>query len=120
MNLDKTLPTHVLTLTPGLPIRVLDQILTATEQSLTEAGATRVWALRSTSGTVVMADFPVESGQPGEHITPRDSVEIAGLERKTLRHRAHFLRTSRAARGARSRLVSHRRATKLGIVDSRP
>ena len=56
-----------------------------------------------------MADFHLESGQPGEHITPRESVEIAGLERKTLRHRAHFLRTSRAARGAQGRLVSHRR-----------
>ena len=118
MNLDKTLPTQVLTLSPGLPIRVLDQILTVTEQSLTEAGATRVWALRSTSGTVVMADLPVESGQAGEHVAPRVSVEIAGLERKTLRHRAHFLRTSRAARGARSRLVSHRRAARLGILDS--
>ena len=118
MNLDKTLPTCVLTLTPGLPIRVLDQILTATEQSLTEAGATRVWALRSTSGTVVMADLPAEPGQPGEHGSPRVSVEIAGLERKTLRHRAHFLRTSRAARGARSRLALHRRAARLGILDS--
>ena len=43
---------HVLTLAPGLPIRVLDQILTVTEQSLTQAGATRIWAERSTSGTV--------------------------------------------------------------------
>lgn len=120
MTLDTTPPTRVLTLTPGLPIRVLDQILTATEQSLTEAGATRVWALRSTSGTVVMADLPGDGSQSGEHVTPRESVEIDGLERKTLRHRAHLLRTSRAARGARSRLVSHRRATKLGILDSRP
>ena len=120
MTLDTTLPTHVLTLTPGLPIRVLDQILTATEQSLTEAGATRVWALRSTSGTVVMADLPKESGQPGEDGSPRVSVEIAGLERMTLRHRAHLLRSRRAARGARSRLVSHRRAAKLGILDSQP
>ena len=120
MTLDTTLPTHVLTLTPGLPIRVLDQILTATEQSLTEAGATRVWALRSTSGTVVMADLPKESGQPGEDGSARVSVEIAGLERMTLRHRAHLLRSRRAARGARSRLLSHRRAAKLGILDSQP
>ena len=116
MNHDKTLPTQVLTLTPGLPIRVLDQILTATEQSLIEGGATRVWALRSTSGVVVMADLPAETSQHGEHITPRESVEIAGLERKTLRHRAHFLRTRRT-RGARSRLVSHRRAARLGVLD---
>lgn len=117
MTLDTTLPTRVLTLTPGLPIRVLDQILTATEQSLTEAGATRVWALRSTSGTVVMADLPAEPGQHGEDGSPRMSVEIAGLERKTLRHRAHLLRSRRAARAARSQLVSHTRPTRLGILD---
>jgi hypothetical protein len=60
LNSHETQPTHVLTLTlgPGLPIRVLDQILTATEESLTEAGATRVWAERSPSGMVVMADLP--------------------------------------------------------------
>lgn len=58
MNSPETQPMHVLTLAPGLPIRVLDQILTVTEQSLTQAGATRIWAERSTSGTVVMAERP--------------------------------------------------------------
>jgi hypothetical protein len=120
LNLDKTLPTRVLTLTPGLPLRVLDQILTATEQSLTEAGATRVWALRSTSGTVVMADLPADSGHHGEHTSPRVGVENAALEPKTLRHRAHLLRSRRAARGTRSRLESPRRSAELGVLDSRP
>lgn len=55
-------PTHVLTLNPALPIDVMDRILTATEESLTLAGATRVWAHRSPSGTVVLADLPAVAG----------------------------------------------------------
>jgi hypothetical protein len=58
LNSDETRSTHVLILAPDLPIQVMDQILTATEQSLMEAGATRVWAQRSTAGTVVKADLP--------------------------------------------------------------
>lgn len=63
MNSDETRTTHVLILAPDLPIQVLDRILTATEQSLIEAGATRVWAQRSTAGTVVKADLPVAAGE---------------------------------------------------------
>jgi len=58
LNSDETRSTHVLILAPDLPIQVLDQILTATEQSLVQAGATRVWAERSPLGTVVKADLP--------------------------------------------------------------
>ena len=58
MNSDETHPTHVLTLNAGLPIEVMDRILTATEQSLNEAAATQVWAEKSTSGIVVMARLP--------------------------------------------------------------
>lgn len=58
---------HVLTLAlgPDLPIRVLDEILTATEESLTRAGATRVWAERAPDGMVVLADLPVGAGEQG-------------------------------------------------------
>jgi len=65
LTCDETRQTHVLTLSSRLPIQVLDQILTAAEESLTEAGATRVWAERSTSGVVVLADLPAASGQQG-------------------------------------------------------
>lgn len=67
MTSDETRPTHVLTLalSSDLPIRVLDDILTATEESLTQAGATRVWAERSPSGMVVLADLSASAGEQG-------------------------------------------------------
>ena len=79
MTTDETRPTHVLTLSlgPGLPIRVLDQILTATEEGLTEAGATRVWAERSPAGMVVMADLPAGADEQGsDWSTPVRGAEV--------------------------------------------
>ena len=61
MQSNQIQPTHVLTLGPYLPVRVLDQILTATEHALTQAGVTRVWAERSAWGTVVMAELPADA-----------------------------------------------------------
>lgn len=64
MTPDETQPTHVLTLNPGLPIGVMDRILTTAEQSLTEAAATRIWAERGGFGIVVMADLPGARVEP--------------------------------------------------------
>lgn len=66
MQYDQIQPTHVFTLGLGLPVRVLDEILTATEHTLTQAGATRIWAERSAWGTVVMAELPKDANRQGE------------------------------------------------------
>lgn len=67
MQSDQIQQTHVFTLGLGLPVRVLDQILTATEHTLTQAGATRIWAERSAWGTVVMAEIPAETNSQSRH-----------------------------------------------------
>jgi anti-anti-sigma factor len=68
-------PTHVLSLNSGLAVGVLDRILTATEQSLDEAGATRVWAER-----------PGQGARPGEHISPgpADARVAEGPQRRSM------------------------------------
>ena len=72
---DQTQPTHVLTLGLGLPLRVLDHILTATEHTLTQAGATRIWVERSAWGTVVMADLPAGARRQREDTIATDGAE---------------------------------------------
>jgi hypothetical protein len=49
---------HVLTVTPTLPHRVLDLVMTALEGALHEAGATRVWVSDELPHLAVMADLP--------------------------------------------------------------
>lgn len=56
---------HVLTVTPGLPAWLLDHLLTTLEQTLCEAGATRVWISPDHPELSVMADLSpdvLESG----------------------------------------------------------
>ena len=65
MNSDENPPTHVFSLDPGLAVGVLDGILTATEQSLHQAAATRAWAEKSRSGIVVMAGLFCGAHAPG-------------------------------------------------------
>jgi hypothetical protein len=80
MHADQVQPTHVFTLGLGLPVRMLDQILTATEHTLTQAGATRIWAEPSAWGTVVMAELPADANRPSE-----DRNAHGGAERLLLR-----------------------------------
>jgi hypothetical protein len=49
---------RVLTLTDGLPVPVIDAILTTVEEALREAGAEHVWIDRSTTGLSVLATLP--------------------------------------------------------------
>lgn len=81
MQPDQIQSTHVFTLGPGLPVRVLDQILTATERTLTQAGATRIWAERSAWGTVVMAEFPADANRQSEDRNANGIAEGLLLER---------------------------------------
>ena len=81
MNSDVNPPTHVFSLNPGLAVGVLDRILTATEQSLDEAGATRVWAERSRSGIVVMAGLFCPTRAPGGRMSsPRNPGRAAAKD----------------------------------------
>jgi hypothetical protein len=75
---NETKPTHVLALALSLPMRVLDQILTGTEQSLTQAGATRVCAQWSTSGAVGLTSVSAEC-QPD--FTAVNAAEMSWLYR---------------------------------------
>jgi anti-anti-sigma factor len=78
VNSDVNPPTHVFSLNPGLAVGVLDRILTATEQSLDEAAATRVWAERSRSGIVVMAGLFCPTRAPGGRMSsPRSPGRAA-------------------------------------------
>lgn len=73
MTPDQNPPTHVFSLNPGLALGVLDRILTATEQSLDEAAATRAWAERSRSGIEVMAGLFCPARAPeGRMSSPPD------------------------------------------------
>jgi hypothetical protein len=75
MTTDQIQPTHVLTLGLGLPVRMLDQILTATEHTLTQEGATRIWAERSAWGTVVMAELPADANRRSEARNANDRAD---------------------------------------------
>jgi hypothetical protein len=55
---------HVLTVPSTLPHRVLDQVLTAVESALLEAGATHVWVSAERPDLAVMADLPGEAVPP--------------------------------------------------------
>jgi hypothetical protein len=50
---------HVLTVSPSLPARVLDEILTSTETTLLEHGADHVWIDTAQPPLAVVAAFPV-------------------------------------------------------------
>jgi hypothetical protein len=73
---------HVLTVNAGLPVRLLEALLTRTEAVLEEQGATRIWVDPARPGTTVLAEFPepVEPPQPEPDRAPeqRDVVGIAG------------------------------------------
>ena len=81
MQSDQIQQTHVFTLGLGLPVRVLDQILTATEHTLTQAGATRIWAERSAWGTVVMAELPADANRQSGDRNANGGTERLLLER---------------------------------------
>lgn len=49
---------HVVTVTPSLPLWVLDPLLTGIERSLHDAGASRVWVSDERPRLRVMADIP--------------------------------------------------------------
>lgn len=51
---------QVATVTPGLPMWLLDPLLTGMESSLHEAGAVRVWLSNGASGLVVLAELPAD------------------------------------------------------------
>lgn len=53
-------PVHVLTVAPGLPLWLLDHVLSRIEQALREAGASRVWISDELPALAVMADLPPE------------------------------------------------------------
>jgi hypothetical protein len=52
---------QVLALSAGLPVAVVDAILTATESALLRQGATGIRLDTSQPGIVVLADFPLAS-----------------------------------------------------------
>ena len=54
---------HVLTVAPGLPLWLLDHVLTDVEQSLVEAGACRVWIDPGLPDLAVLAELPQEEAQ---------------------------------------------------------
>lgn len=74
MNYDENPQTHVFTLNPDLAVGVLDQIVTATEQTLNEAAATRAWAERSRTGIAVMAGLFCPTHAPGVPVTGKTAV----------------------------------------------
>ena len=49
---------HVLTVTPTLPHRVLDRVMTAVEGALNDCDASRVWISNELPRLAVMADLP--------------------------------------------------------------
>jgi hypothetical protein len=51
---------NVVSLARGLPIAVVDDILTATEEALVRLGATRVWVDPAQPGLAVMAELPAD------------------------------------------------------------
>ena len=48
----------MLTLPPGLQVRVLDGVLSAVEVALTDLGASKVWLAPDRPELTVMADLP--------------------------------------------------------------
>ncbi|MFC7497443.1 MULTISPECIES: hypothetical protein [unclassified Nocardioides] len=63
---------HVLTVSSGLPLELLDALLTRTEAILEEHGASRIWIDPAQPETTVMAEF---SGTPAPSV-PQD---LAGV-----------------------------------------
>lgn len=49
---------HVLTVTPTLPHRVRDRVMTAVEGALNDCDASRVWISNELPRLAVMADLP--------------------------------------------------------------
>ena len=80
MNSDVNPPTPAFSLDPGLAVGVLDRILTATEQTLNEAAATRAWAERSRSETLVMAGPFCATRAPGARMSSPRSPGRAAAE----------------------------------------
>ena len=54
-------PLHVLTVAPGLPVWLLDHVLTRIEHALHEAGASRVWISNDLPALAVMADLSLDA-----------------------------------------------------------
>ena len=50
---------HIATVNPTLPLRLLDNLLSALEATLCEAGATHVWLDPELPPLAVMAAFPI-------------------------------------------------------------
>jgi hypothetical protein len=71
---------HVLTVSTGLPMRLLEALLTQTEAVLEEQGATRIWVDSSLPGTTVLADFPERVDEPvDEPVNEGDRREVVGI-----------------------------------------
>jgi hypothetical protein len=49
---------EVLTVSESLPAPILDRVLTATEEALLEAGASRIWLTPGSVALTVMAELP--------------------------------------------------------------
>lgn len=52
---------HVLTVAPGLPLRVYDTLMTSAQQALEELGASRVWVDPARPLFAVMAELPFDA-----------------------------------------------------------
>jgi hypothetical protein len=64
---------HVLTVSTGLPIPLQDALLTRTEMTLHEHGASRVWVDPAQPGTTVLAEFPATATR----LAPREATGLA-------------------------------------------
>ncbi|WP_345528363.1 hypothetical protein [Nocardioides endophyticus] len=53
---------HILTLGANMPVRLLDHVLTATEQALHELGIARMWITREGRNLRVLAEVPLDFG----------------------------------------------------------
>lgn len=65
---------HVLTVSSGLPLSLLDALLTRTEAVLHQYGAARVWIDPTGPGTTVLAEFPPPSGRSAPNAGPDAAV----------------------------------------------
>ncbi len=76
---------HVLTVSTGLPVRLLEALLTQTEAVLEDQGATRIWIDSSLPGTTVLAELPTDGPADLPDGEPVDEAEAD--ERHLDRHR---------------------------------
>jgi hypothetical protein len=71
---------HVLTVTPGLPVWLLDHLLTRVEQALDEAGASRIWISAELPQLAVMADLPRDAADTAPPRVVRPAPRAADEE----------------------------------------